>query len=418
MSRSENLEITKTLTNLEKNIRGLSSAIKVVRAAVDWFQNTWAGYGTLNLWASGKFEKVRWIFFFVRSLFLILISGAASKPIQEMLKSFLNPDFVGENKEREADKADLKNFKTSKDEKPIKFYSSLVKKDNIEKIPRFQNAETQYNIKDFIKNISKGSDVRENKLRVSEKITQNTKSENRQLKEIQKKIERKVPQQAERKTEKPVNVKQNDDKIKSAKEVTTKDKVSTSATAKIEKQIQKKVDPTSKNKLEIKERNPKKTSQEKPKIVQNSTFLKAQRETTKVDQENTKTLRDGQKSVASSKIGKNHEKLLKKSQSYAKSREKKIFKTTEKISTRTLPKSQNCSRDKTEYFDFKINLKDKTFLHFCFFVPDRNQGRFPAISIKLPPLRSLDIPPIIAPPTTTKPVNKTAPKLTFAIGIP
>lgn len=73
--------------------------------------------------------------------------------------------------------------------------------------------------------------------------------------------------------------------------------------------------------------------------------------------------------------------------------------------------------DSTKHVNFRFHLKLLNLL-FCFLFPDRNQGRLPAISIKLPPFTSLDIPPIIAPPTTTNPVKSIAPTLTFAIGMP
>lgn len=54
----------------------------------------------------------------------------------------------------------------------------------------------------------------------------------------------------------------------------------------------------------------------------------------------------------------------------------------------------------------------------CFLFPDLNQGSPPIISMKFPPFKSLAIPPIIAPPTTTTPVRRIAPTLTFANGMP
>lgn len=58
------------------------------------------------------------------------------------------------------------------------------------------------------------------------------------------------------------------------------------------------------------------------------------------------------------------------------------------------------------------------YLRFCFIFLVLNHGMDPATSIKCPPLRSLAIPPIIAPPTTTNPVNRSAPRFTLAIGMP
>jgi hypothetical protein len=268
-----------------------------------------------------------------------------SQPIEEMLKSFLNPDFVGENKETRGKNMENKESRDVLQDKTTEKTADEVKKDTktgkFSKVTNSKSAQTQYSIKDF----NKDRNLRDSTSKTTKVDLKNStlKVNDNDKKSAGNKIKSSPLNASTKSTEGKVPV------TKELKEIKTKVRTTSKSTAlKDEKPTQKKLVTALKDDFKKKDPITNGTRKETPKIIPNP--LKIQQVFKKnTEQDKSKIPINDQKKVQSSyKNGsKTTDKDSEKIQSSLKSGQNKTNERTEKISSKLLnkplQKSQNYS---------------------------------------------------------------------------